>query len=81
MKVAIPKERRPGETRVAASPETVKKMVGLGLTVVIETGAGDGASIPDGDFAAQGAEIAKDAATAYAGADVVFKVQAPTLPG
>ena len=81
MKVAIPKERRPGETRVAASPETVKKLVGMGLTVSIESGAGDGAAILDADFAAMGADIAKDAAAVYADAAVVLKVQPPTLPG
>jgi NAD(P) transhydrogenase subunit alpha len=81
MKVAIPKERRPGETRVAASPESVKKMVGMGLTVSIESGAGMHAAVPDEDFQKMGAEIAKDAKSAYADADVVLKVAAPTLPG
>ncbi len=45
MKIAIPKERRAHETRVAASPETVKKMIGLGCEVVVEKGAGTGAAI------------------------------------
>ena len=52
MKIAIPRERRAHEARVAASPETVKKMVGLGCEVVVEMGAGEGAAIPDSDFEA-----------------------------
>ncbi len=77
MKVAIPKERRPNELRVAASPETVKKMKGLGLEVTVEAGAGAGASIPDSAYADAGAAVAADEATALAGADVVLKVQRP----
>ena len=57
MRLAVLKERRPGEARVAATPETVKKLIGLGLTVAVEAGAGQGASIPDADYAAAGAEI------------------------
>ena len=62
MKVAVPKERRKHETRVAASPETVKKIVALGLEVVVETEAGQGASISDAAFEAAGARIASNAA-------------------
>lgn len=47
MKIAIPKERRADETRVSASPDTIKKYVGLGFDVVVESGAGLGASITD----------------------------------
>ena len=71
--MAILKERRTNERRVAASPDTVKKY--RGLEVVVETGAGDGASIPDKAFADAGAEIAPDAAAAYDDADVVLKVR------
>ncbi len=81
MKVAIPKERRPGETRVAASPDTVKRFVGLGLEVVIESGAGLASDILDDSFAAVGATIAPDEASALADADIVLKVQRPLLPG
>ncbi|SMH52332.1 Re/Si-specific NAD(P)(+) transhydrogenase subunit alpha [Azospirillum agricola] len=81
MKVAIPKERRAGELRVAASPETVKKLKGLGLDVVVESGAGLGSSIPDAAFAAAGATIAADAASALGDADIVLKVQRPLLSG
>ncbi|MCG5242235.1 NAD(P)(+) transhydrogenase (Re/Si-specific) subunit alpha, partial [Azospirillum doebereinerae] len=81
MKVAIPKERRAGELRVAASPETVKKLKALGLEVVVESGAGLGSSIPDTAFEAAGATIAADAASALADADIVLKVQRPLLSG
>ena len=47
MKIAIPMERRPFETRVAATPESVKKLIGLGFEVVVETGAGEKAKYPD----------------------------------
>ncbi|MBW7850781.1 MAG: Re/Si-specific NAD(P)(+) transhydrogenase subunit alpha [Rhodospirillales bacterium] len=77
MLIAIPKERRPGEARVAASPDTVKKYIGLGLQVVVETGAGDGSSIPDAQYQDAGATIASDAASALKDADVVLKVQRP----
>lgn len=79
MKVAIPKERRAGELRVAASPETVKKLKGLGLDVVVESGAGLGSSITDAAYEAAGAAIAADAASALADADIVLKVQRPLI--
>ncbi|HEX3575716.1 MAG TPA: Re/Si-specific NAD(P)(+) transhydrogenase subunit alpha [Rhodopila sp.] len=77
MRLAVLKERRPAETRVAATPDTVKKLIGLGLTVAVEAGAGATASISDAEFAAAGAEIAPDAAAVLAGAGVVFAVQVP----
>ena len=55
MKIAVLKEQASGERRVSASPETVKKFIGLGATVAVETGAGEYASISDADFAAAGA--------------------------
>ncbi len=81
MKIAIPKERRANEARVAASPETVKKMVALGCEVVVEKGAGAGASIPDKDYKEAGASIAASAKAAVDGADVVLKVQGPEAGG
>ncbi|HYN39271.1 MAG TPA: Re/Si-specific NAD(P)(+) transhydrogenase subunit alpha [Rhodospirillales bacterium] len=81
MKIAVPKERTPGETRVATSPDVVKKLVGLGCEVIVEKGAGEGASITDGEFQEAGASIAKDAASALKEADVVLKVQRPILDG
>jgi NAD(P) transhydrogenase subunit alpha len=77
MRLAVLKERKPGETRVAATPETVKKLVQLGLSVIIEAGAGAGASIPDADYTAAGAELAATPQAALAGAGVVFAVQLP----
>jgi NAD(P) transhydrogenase subunit alpha len=79
MKVAIVKERRAHERRVAASPDTVRRMVGMGLEVAAESGAGDAAHFNDAAFAAAGAAIAADAETALAGADIVLKVQRPLL--
>ena len=79
MKIAIPRERRPGERRVAASPETVKKLKALGLDVVVESGAGLGSSLPDAAYEAAGAAIAADAASALADADIVLKVQRPLI--
>ena len=77
MKIAIPKERRAGEARIAASPEVVKKLIGLGFGVVVEKGAGAGASFTDAAFKEAGATIASDAAHALKSADIVFKVVAP----
>ena len=77
MKIAVLKERRPNETRVAASPETVKKLVDMGVEVVIESGAGDASSFFDDAYAKAGASIAKDAKSAASGADIVIKVLRP----
>ncbi|WP_114395941.1 Re/Si-specific NAD(P)(+) transhydrogenase subunit alpha [Oleisolibacter albus] len=81
MRIAIPRERRAHELRVAATPDTVKKYKGLGFDVVVESGAGLGSALTDDAFAAAGAEIAPDAATALRGADIVLKVQRPLLAG
>ena len=81
MKIAIPKERRPSEKRVAASPDVVKKLVAQGFDVVIEKNAGKDAAITDDAYKAAGASIAKDAATALKTADVVLKVQGPIVGG
>jgi NAD(P) transhydrogenase subunit alpha len=77
MRLAVLKERRTGEARVAATPDTVKKLIGLGLNVVVETSAGLTAAISDEEFRAAGAEIVPDAAAALSGAGVLFAVQAP----
>ena len=81
MKIAIPKERRPHENRVAASPDTVKKLISLGFEVAVEAGAGDGATIPDAAFAEAGASVAADEAAALGDADIVLKVQRPLIAG
>lgn len=77
MKIAVLRERRPLEKRVAASPETVKKLIGLGAAVAVETGAGEGSRIADTAFMDAGAAIALDAATAVADADIILTVQRP----
>ena len=77
MKISIPKERRADEARVAGSPDTVKKLIGLGFDVVVETGAGEASSIADMDYTAAGATIAADEAAALGDADIVLKVQRP----
>lgn len=75
--VLVAKERAEGETRVAATPETVKGMVKAGLKVVVEAGAGANAYIADTSYKDAGAEIAADAKAAWAAADIVLKVRAP----
>ena len=77
MRLAVPKETREGETRVAATPESVKKFKGLGLDVVVQAGAGAGAKIADADYIAAGASVAPDAASTYKDADIVLKVRGP----
>ena len=77
MLIAIPKERRPGEFRVAASPDTVKKFTGMGFEVVVEAGAGLAASVPDDLYVAAGATIGADARATLANADIVLKVARP----
>ena len=75
--IAVTKERRGGETRVAATPETVKKLIGAGFSVVVEAGSGTAASYPDADYEAAVASIAKSVQDAVGGADILFKVRAP----
>ncbi len=75
MKIGVPAEIRPGETRVAASPETVKKLVAGKHTVIVQSGAGVPASFTDEAFAAAGATVGS-AADAL-GADLVLKVRTP----
>jgi NAD(P) transhydrogenase subunit alpha len=81
MKIGIPKERRPFEARVAATADTVKRLKALGFDIVVESGAGSGASIRDEDFAAAGATIAADEASCLRDADIVLKVQRPLGAG
>jgi len=78
MKLVIPKETQDGETRVAASPDTVKKFAALGLDVAVEAGAGVSAGISDAQYQEAGATIAGDATALLAGGDVVLKVRAPS---
>jgi NAD(P) transhydrogenase subunit alpha len=76
MKIAVPAEADKIETRVAATPETVKKFIGLGAEVAVEAGAGAGARVTDAEFAAAGAHLGDKAAT-LAEADIVLKVRRP----
>ena len=76
--IAVTKESRAGETRVAAVPESVKKLVAAGFAVTVETGAGVAAAYPDADYTAAGASIAPDAKTAVTNADLLFKVRGPS---
>ncbi len=76
--VAVTRERRAGETRVATTPDAVKKLLALGVSVVIEAGAGLTASVPDADYQAVGATIAADLAGALSGADILLKVRGPS---
>jgi NAD(P) transhydrogenase subunit alpha len=77
MRIAVLSDA-PSETRVAAVPETVKKYLGLGASVVVQAGAGTSAGVPDADFEAAGATIAPDAAAAAREADIVLKVRRPS---
>ena len=74
MRIAVAREADPAEDRVAATPETVKKMKALGAEVAIEPGAGIKSGIPDADFTAAGATISADAVK---GTDVVLRVRRP----
>ena len=76
MKIAVVRETAPGETRVAATPETVKKFIGLGADLAVESGAGQHASIPDADFEAAGAMVAPRQKV-LDGAEIVLAINAP----
>jgi proton-translocating NAD(P)+ transhydrogenase subunit alpha len=78
MKFGVPAETRAGETRVAATPETVKKLTAGGHhAVLVQSGAGASANIPDDQFAAAGGKIVPSAADIYGQADIVLKVRTP----
>ncbi|HEY0925971.1 Re/Si-specific NAD(P)(+) transhydrogenase subunit alpha [Brevundimonas sp.] len=76
--IAVTRERREGETRCAVTPETVKKLIALGATVTVEAGTGAGSSIPDAEYEAAGATVAKDTKAVLTGADILLKVRGPT---
>ncbi len=76
--IGVIRESREGETRVAATPETVRKFVAAGFSMVVEAGAGLAAAYPDADYQAAGATLGSDPAAVLAGADVVLKVRAPS---
>ena len=78
MVLAVPRESWPGERRVAATPETVTRLVGMGFDVRVETEAGLKAAFADDDYVKAGATIATDTAALWSGADVLLKVQPPS---
>lgn len=77
MRIAVPAETQGTETRVAVTPETVRKFIGLGADVAVEKGAGLASGITDADYQAAGATTAKNAKEALKGADIVLKVRRP----
>ncbi|OXS93301.1 NADP transhydrogenase subunit alpha, partial [Pandoraea apista] len=77
MHIGIPKETAGGESRVAATPETVKKLVSAGHRVTVECGAGEAASVPDAAYVAAGAS--SGTAAQALGAELVLKVRAPSV--
>lgn len=81
MIIGVPAEIMPGEDRVAASPDTVKMMKGLGLEVLVEKGAGEGAFFHDAEYTASGAELIDDCEELYKKADLILKVKEPLFNG
>ena len=78
MKIAVPRETAPGETRVALSPAAVAALLADGVEVVVQSGAGDASFIGDEAFREAGATVVPDAAAVYGDADVVVRVGRPT---
>jgi NAD(P) transhydrogenase subunit alpha len=78
MLIGIPKEIAAGEKRVATVPDVVQKLVKLGFTVAVESGAGDAANFADDTYAAAGAQVLPSAADLWSQSDIVFKVRPPT---
>jgi len=76
--IGVPREVFPGEKRVATVPEVVEKLIKLGFSVGVETGAGDAANVSDDAYRAAGATVIDSAAALWASSDIVFKVRAPT---
>ncbi|HYI31542.1 MAG TPA: Re/Si-specific NAD(P)(+) transhydrogenase subunit alpha [Bradyrhizobium sp.] len=79
MKLAVPKECRPGERRVAVTPENVARLIKLGFAVAVEHDAGAAASFGDDDYVAAGAEIVGDTRTIWQTGDILLKVQPPEM--
>src|SRR3990172_7404588 len=76
--IGIPRETAAGEKRVATVPEVVEKLIKLGFSVAVESGAGDAANFSDDTYRAEGAEIIQGAARLWAASDIVFKVRGPS---
>jgi NAD(P) transhydrogenase subunit alpha len=77
-RIGVPREVFPGEKRVATVPEAVEKLIKLGFSVAVESGAGDAANCSDDTYRAAGATVAESAAALWSGSDIVFKVRPPS---
>jgi NAD(P) transhydrogenase subunit alpha len=77
--IGVPKEIFPEEKRVATVPDVVEKLIKLGFSVTVESGAGDAANFSDDSYRAAGAQVAPDAAQVWSGSDIVFKVRPPSM--
>jgi NAD(P) transhydrogenase subunit alpha len=78
MRIGVPKETAAGEKRIATVPDVVQKLVKLGFTVAVQSGAGDAANFSDDTYREAGAEVLPTAADVWTGSDIVFKVRAPS---
>jgi NAD(P) transhydrogenase subunit alpha len=78
MRIGVPRETRVGERRVALVPESVKKLVGAGIQVAVESGSGSGSFFADDAYRGAGAEVVGGSAAVLGAADLVLKVQPPT---
>ncbi|WP_395701059.1 Re/Si-specific NAD(P)(+) transhydrogenase subunit alpha [Aquabacterium sp.] len=78
LRIGVPRETAAGEKRVATVPDVVQKLIKLGFSVAVESGAGDAANFDDESYRAAGAEVLPNAAALWAAADIVFKVRAPS---
>ena len=76
--IGVPKETFPGEKRVATVPDAIAKLQKLGFSVIVQSGAGDAASIGDDAYTAAGAKVVPDAAAVWSGADIILKVRGPS---
>src|SRR3954468_3637712 len=76
--IGVPRETFPGEKRVATVPEVVEKLIKLGFSVAVESGAGEGANYSDDTYREAGAQIIDNAAKLWAASDIVFKVRGPS---
>src|SRR5437764_2331152 len=77
-RIGVPKETAAGEKRVATVPDVVEKLVKLGFSVAVQSGAGDAANFADDTYRAAGAEVVGSAAELWSQSDIVFKVRAPS---
>ncbi|MCK6422005.1 MAG: Re/Si-specific NAD(P)(+) transhydrogenase subunit alpha [Burkholderiaceae bacterium] len=79
LRIGVPRETAAGEKRVATVPDVVEKLVKLGFSVAVESGAGDAANFADDTYRAAGAQVVGSAAELWGSSDIVFKVRPPSL--